>query len=243
MDAVSLGDGGSALVTFEHPIRNGEGPDFAVYENSFSDNSLELAFVEVSTDGERFVRFPATCLTQTETQLPNSGQTDPTNLNNLAGKFRIGYGTPFDLEELRDSTGINIDSIVYVRVVDVVGNIDPQYGSYDAFGHIVNDPWPTPFNTSGFDLTGVAVLNELAPVQGIDEAESTTQMGVYPNPTTDHLFVELVNPTKAFLLDITGRCMAVYELHEGRNTLDLADLPTGVYMLRCEGLVSKIVKK
>ena len=160
MAAVSLGDGGSALITFEHPIRNGEGPDFAVFENSFGDSFLELAFVEVSTDGERFVRFPATSLTQTQTQTGETGSTDPTKINNLAGKFRIGYGTPFDLAELADSTGIDIDSIVYVRLVDVVGSIDPQYASYDAFGHIVNDPWPTNFAACGFDLTGVAVMYE-----------------------------------------------------------------------------------
>ncbi len=165
MRAVSLGDGGTATITFAHPIRNGEGPDFAVFENGFANisagnYSLELAFVEVSSDGERFVRFPATSLTQTEHQIANAGSIDPTMINNLAGKFQVGYGTPFDLAELADSTGIDIDSIVYVRLVDVVGSIDPQYASYDAFGHIINDPWPTPFASSGFDLTGVAVMYE-----------------------------------------------------------------------------------
>ena len=160
LQVVSLGDGGSATLTFAHPIRNGEGPDFAVYENGFGDSFLELAFVEVSSDGERFVRFPATSLTQTETQTNGTGATDPTFINNLAGKFRIGYGTPFDLAELVDSTGIDIDSIVYVRVVDVIGSINPQYGTYDAFGHIINDPWPTDNVSGGFDLSGVAVLYE-----------------------------------------------------------------------------------
>jgi hypothetical protein len=240
-DVVSLGDGGSALVTFARPIRNGEGPDFAVYENGFSDNSLELAFVEVSTDGQRFVRFPATCLTQTETQLANAGQTDPTNLNNLAGKFRIGYGTPFDLEELRDSTGINIDSIVYVRVVDVVGSIDPQYGTYDAFGHIINDPWPTPFEASGYDLTGVAVLYENTNTTGIDEV--MTVEGIWPNPATDRINVSMRHAAEAVLFDLTGRQVASYSFREGLNTLDLTNLQGGVYMLRTEGSVSKIVKK
>ena len=240
-DVVSLGDGGSALVTFAHPIRNGEGPDFAVYENGFSDNSLELAFVEVSTDGQRFVRFPATCLTQTETQLANAGQTDPTNLNNLAGKFRIGYGTPFDLEELRDSTGINIDSIVYVRVVDVVGSINPQYGTYDAYGHIINDPWPTPFEASGYDLTGVAVLHENTNTSGIDEV--MTVEGIWPNPTADRVNVSMRYAAEGLLYDLTGRQVAAYSLREGLNTLDLTNLKNGVYMLRTEGSVSKIVKK
>ena len=240
-DVVSLGDGGSALVTFARPIRNGEGPDFAVYENGFSDNSLELAFVEVSTDGQRFVRFPATCLTQTETQLANAGQTDPTNLNNLAGKFRIGYGTPFDLEELRDSTGINIDSIVYVRVVDVVGSINPQYGTYDAYGHIINDPWPTPFEASGYDLTGVAVLHENTNTSGIDEV--MTVEGIWPNPTADRVNVSMRYAAEGLLYDLTGRQVAAYSLREGLNTLDLTNLKNGVYMLRTEGSVSKIVKK
>lgn len=240
-DVVSLGDGGSALVTFARPIRNGEGPDFAVYENGFSDNSLELAFVEVSTDGQRFVRFPATCLTQNETQLANAGQTDPTNLNNLAGKFRIGYGTPFDLEELRDSTGINIDSIVYVRVVDVVGSINPQYGTYDAYGHIINDPWPTPFEASGYDLTGVAVLHENTNTSGIDEV--MTVEGIWPNPTADRVNVSMRYAAEGLLYDLTGRQVAAYSLREGLNTLDLTNLKNGVYMLRTEGSVSKIVKK
>ena len=240
-DVVSLGDSGSALVTFAHPIRNGEGPDFAVYENGFSDNSLELAFVEVSTDGERFVRFPATCLTQTETQLGNAGQTDPTNLNNLAGKYRIGYGTPFDLEQLRDSTGINIDSIVYVRVVDVVGSINPEYGTYDAYGHIINDPWPTPFESSGFDLTGVAVLYENTATTGIADVTAAVE-ALWPNPATEIINVRLSRAAESVLYDLTGRQVATYSLREGLNTLDLTSLKSGIYMLRTEGSVSKIVK-
>lgn len=163
MLAVSLGDGGTATLTFAEPIRNIEGPDFAVFENGIvSDVTgnafLELAFVEVSTDGVNFVRFPATSLTPTETQMGGFGEVDPTLINNLAGKYQIGYGTPFDLEELRDSTAIDINNINYVRLVDVVGTIDPQYASRDSKGRIVNDPYPTAFNSSGYDLTGVAVL-------------------------------------------------------------------------------------
>jgi len=48
---ISLGDNGSATVTFNQPILNGSGPDFAVFENGFNDDFLELAFVEVSEDG------------------------------------------------------------------------------------------------------------------------------------------------------------------------------------------------
>ena len=314
-DVVCLGDGGMATLTFARPIRNGEGPDFAVFENSFGDSFLELAFVEVSSDGERFVRFPATSLTPTDVQTDTYGSTDPTMINNLAGKYRIGYGTPFDLEELRDSTGIDIDSIVYVRVIDVVGSVDSQYATYDAFGHMVNDPWPTPFPAGGFDLTGVGVIHELidstqliyytvtlsandsikgsvigsgiyvegsrieikaisnegyrfvdwsdgvtdsvrtimvisdinlvanfAEITGIDDVEAAIE-SLWPNPTADIVNVSVSRTIEAVLYDLSGRRVATYTLNEGNNTLDLSALQSGVYMLRTEGTVSKIVKR
>ena len=54
-----LGDDGSLVLTFPAPIADGAGPDFAVFENAFSTEFLELAFVEVSSDGTNFTRFPA----------------------------------------------------------------------------------------------------------------------------------------------------------------------------------------
>lgn len=237
LSVVSLGDGGSATLTFAQPIADGPGPDFAVFENSFGDYFLELAFVEVSSDGERFVRFPATSLTQTNTQVVSN--VDPTYINNLAGKFRMGYGTPFDLNELRDSTGIDINNITHVRVVDVVGSIDPQYATYDAFGHIVNDPWPTDSYSGGFDLDGVGVIN----VSGNSIADvEDNSVSVYPNPTADLLQVKAVTASTAELYDFSGRLAKTFEVGTASTTVSLADLPAGVYMLRVAGTVQKIVK-
>ena len=59
---VSLGDGGSAILTFSSPIINGNGPDFAVYENAFNNTFLELAHVEVSSDGFNYFRFESSSL-------------------------------------------------------------------------------------------------------------------------------------------------------------------------------------
>ncbi len=160
---VSLGDGGSITLTFAHPITNGPGADFAVFENSFSDNFLELAFVEVSSDGTNFVRFPAVSLTPTTTQVGAFGSLDPTNLNNLAGKYRGGYGTPFDLSDLTGLDAlVDLNNITEVRIVDVVGSINPLYASYDSQHNMVNDPWPTAYPSSGFDLDAVGVINQLA---------------------------------------------------------------------------------
>jgi hypothetical protein len=237
LSVVSLGDGGSATLTFEKPIINGNGYDFAVYENSFDDYFLELAFVEVSSDGQRFVRFPATSLTQTVRQV--TAKVDPTYINNLAGKYKTGYGTPFDLEELRDSTGIDINNITHIRIVDVVGSIDPQYGTYDAFGHIVNDPFPTNSYSSGFDLDGIAVLHQKG--EGIDEAE--TVVSIYPNPVSEVMNITVNEEMEAQLFDMSGRCLMTISLHCGANAVSLNGISNGIYLLRTPAGIQKIVKK
>lgn len=160
----SLGDGGRITLTFSTPINDGEGPDFAVFENGFYTTSTaifaELAFVEVSSNGVDFVRFPAVSLTQTSTQLGNFNTLDPTNVHNLAGKHPAGYGTPFDLAELAGSPGLDLQRITHVRLVDVVGDVKNGRGSQDSLGNWINDPWPTNFNTGGFDLDAVGVIHQ-----------------------------------------------------------------------------------
>ena len=240
MEAVSLGDGGSALLTFERPIRNGEGPDFVVFENDNIGTFLELAFVEVSSDGIHFVRFPATSLTPTDEQVGSFGSVDPTFINNLAGKFKIGYGTPFDLEELADSANINIDSIVYVRVIDVIGTIDPQYATYDAFGHIVNDPWPTNFASSGFDLSGVGVIHQ-KPV-GIENHEMP-QVFAYPNPCNGTLYIINENAQKVALYNMNGQLLEMVDNGDTHITLNMQSYPAGLYLLKVGNGVQKILKK
>lgn len=160
---VSLGDGGSITLTFDTPIADGAGADFAVFENSFSDTFLELAFVDVSSNGTDFFRFPSISLTQTTTQVGPFGSLDATDLFNLAGKYRGGYGTPFDLAELAGASPLlNVDDVRYVRVTDVIGTISPLYASRDSLGNIVNDPYSTPFSSGGFDLDAVGVLHTAA---------------------------------------------------------------------------------
>jgi hypothetical protein len=163
LPVVSLGDGGRITLTFAQPIGNGPGADFAVFENAIHDSFLELAFVEVSSDGSHFARFPAISLTPSETQTGSFGLLDTTDIHHLAGKYRRGFGTPFDLGALLPSPVVNVNAITHVRIVDAVGTIDPLFATFDSLGNLVNEPWPTNFETGGFDLDAVGVLNIAVP--------------------------------------------------------------------------------
>lgn len=173
LDAIEIINGdspGYLTVTFPTGIRNGDGADFAVFENGFAfggENSLfaELAYVEVSSNGSDFVRFDSI---STNTG-PTAGSGafagyDMTNVYNLAGKHQSGYGTPFDLEELAGmasvlSGSVDLDNIQYVRMVDIPGT-----GDYlDSLGNPILDNWLTT-GSGGFDFRlgeglGVGVIN------------------------------------------------------------------------------------
>jgi hypothetical protein len=152
-DIVSLGRGGEITLTFECGIGAGMGYDFAVFENGFSDTFLELAYVEVSSDGVSFVRFGNDSLT--EGPVGEFGSVEATDVGGFAGKYRQGYGTPFDLALLTDTSGLlDTNNIKWVRIVDIIGD-----GSYvDTSGDAIYDPYPTT-GSAGFDLDAVGVLN------------------------------------------------------------------------------------
>lgn len=178
-DILSLGRGGSVTLTFSQAITNGAGPDFAVFENSVSDTFLELAWVEVSTDGVHFVRFPNFSFTLNP--VGGFGNVDPTYVHGYGCKYRVGYGTPFDLSELAAAYAailagtdhfsavyeqaflsnyahLDLNAIHYVRLIDIAGD----GFALDAEGAPIYDPYPTT-GSAGFDLEAVGVLHQLVP--------------------------------------------------------------------------------
>jgi len=187
-DIVSLGRGGSITLTFTSPIKNGSGADFAIFENSFSDTFLELAWVEVSSDGVHFVRFPNFSF------IAEGEATDPALIHGLAGKYRQGFGTPFDLEQLPlayqailagthyfseqyvaafldNFSQLNLAQIQYVRLIDCVGD----GSALDAEGAPIYDPYPTT-GSAGFELEAVAVINQVE-LSGLSQSIDFTPIG------------------------------------------------------------------
>ena len=153
---VSLGEGGSLTLGFAEPLTDHPGPDFAVFENAFDDGFLELAFVEVSSDGVVFVRFDSLSLGRE--RVASYATLDARALAGLAGKYRKGYGTPFDLARLQNkpdvrSGAVDLGAIRYVRLVDIIGDGRET----DSFGAPIYDPTPTR-DSAGFDLDAVGVL-------------------------------------------------------------------------------------
>ena len=176
-DIVSLGDLNKTQITsgvapgkitlfFDSGIADKTGPDFVVFENGFVSGKkvfAELGYVEVSSDGTNFARFPSVSLT---TNLVGAfGTINAHNVYNLCGKHVNAYGqswgTPFDLSDvacdpLVRSNLVDLASIKYVRIVDIPGSGD----FLDSFSpaNPIFDAWVTS-GSGGVDLEAIGVIN------------------------------------------------------------------------------------
>jgi len=185
-DIVALGNGGSITLTFGGSIFNGAGADFAVFENAFSDTFLDLARVEVSSNGVEFFRFPAYSLTPGPVSA--FGSVDPTNLGGplvtgttntfyegFAGKYKQGFGTPFDLSALAGTGGLDLDHVQFVRLVDVLGN-GTEFDDFPGTPNRIYDPYKTT-GSGGFDLDAVGVMH-FAAAAPVPEPEQIAMLGL-----------------------------------------------------------------
>jgi len=199
MDIVCLGRGGQITMTFSDAIFNGSGNDFAVFENGVDDTFLELAWVEVSSDGIHFVRFPH--YSDTANPVSGFGSVQPTQIFGLASKYKQAYGTPFDLSELQlaydailenntdfsssfttafinNFAHLDLNNISYIRLIDIVGDGNAK----DAGGYTIYDPYPTT-GSAGFDLDAIAALHQAEPPNTF--ANWASDLGLSGTPSAD----------------------------------------------------------
>ncbi|MCR9247686.1 MAG: hypothetical protein NXI31_21885 [bacterium] len=174
----SLGIAGDLTLGFSVPIVDGPGADFIVSENAFrlASNALatfaEVVFVEVSSDGVHFARFPSRYFGPT--QQPGPFGTVPVgSYSGLAGQTPVLATTPgadprdvveaggdaFDLADLSADplvqTGlVDLMAIDQVRLVDVVSG-----QSLDSLGMPIFDP-----GAGSADIDAVTAIHQLGSV-------------------------------------------------------------------------------
>lgn len=175
-DVCVLGVGGSLTLGFASPIVDGPGADLSCFENGFGfgggGNFSEVAFVEVSSDGVNFARFPSNYAGPPVPQsafgtlpfgtfaglvggLPVfsnvvSNTLDPRDPVVAGGEF-------FDLAELTADPlvvagVVDLDGIQFVRVVDAIAGFD-----VDSSGKFVFDNGGS---TGSADIDAVAVCHD-----------------------------------------------------------------------------------
>jgi hypothetical protein len=170
----SLGNGGFVTLGFAVTITDGPGADFVVLENPFfsgptGSTFCETCFVEVSSNGVDFARFPSAYYGPPTNPGP-FGLVNTGTYANLAGVcpvYRNGDprdvveagGDAFDLAALKGDPlvlggKVNLAAITQVRLVDAVAGVDR-----DSRGVVIEDP-----STGSADIDGITVIHHVASV-------------------------------------------------------------------------------
>lgn len=149
VDVVSLGHGGTITVVFrDNAVADGPGDDLVVFENAFfagGDGGAlfdELAFVDVSADGKRWVPVAH----------------DPVTHDGLAGRAPVYGGSESGIDPLSPQGGgdrfdladVGLPFVRFVRLQDAGDVIDD-------LGNRLR-PWA---NKAGFDLDAAAALHSV----------------------------------------------------------------------------------
>jgi hypothetical protein len=150
-------------------------------------------------------------------------------INNLAGKYGAGFGTPFNLDDLSGISELDINKVTTIRLIDVIGSIGMS-GCNDNSGLKINDPFPTNFPTGGFDLDAVGAIHFMAHTSVMEHA--TPVVSIFPNPCTDQLNINVL-PGR-YTLSLYG--IAGNAVFTGQFTDNICvatgKLATGVYYAR-----------
>jgi hypothetical protein len=139
------------------------------------------------------------------------------------------YGVPFDLAELKDSQNYQT-SFQYVRITDVVGSINPNLGSKDSKGNMINDPWPTPFASSGFDLDAVGVIHQSTTTNKVNSLHENLFCKYNKNIRT-LTFAKPLNENIAIYSN--AGIIVFHQKINGSKLIVPQNLSEGIYYLQC----------
>src|SRR5690606_15339734 len=132
-------------------------------------------------------------------------------------------------------TGLDVNAVTHVRIIDVVGSIHPDFARYDSEGNVINDPYPTPFPAGGFDLLGVGVLNNNQPNR-ISDLALKLQVKIYPNPAQDYLIIETqkiqTNNVRYCIIDALGKRLSTGTFSHQQNRVSISSLSSGWYWMK-----------
>ena len=158
---------------------------------------------------------------------------------------------PFDLEELSSQSGLDINKITHVKIIDVVGCIQANYATYDQYQNIINDPWNTPYPSGGFDLDAVGVIHQDNSGEINELSKSVSQFEVFPNPI-DNLsvikyYLNESLPIKIVISDVLGKQNFVLidqKEDKGLHTIKLnnINLTNGIYFVKLLTTKGNLVK-
>ena len=100
-------------------------------------------------------------------------------------------------------------------------------------------------NGESTELTGVRKISfENNNFTAVEDVASPSSIRVYPNPTADMLIIDGADAKQEIeIYSINGTKVLSAQSQEGTNTIQVTQLPNGVYLLRLADETFKLIKE
>ena len=101
--------------------------------------------------------------------------------------------------------------------------------------------WKIQYFEKNTDITGFTGTHQCGGGTGIDEAKDLPSLAIYPNPVKDVLNIAADKPVHSIrIYNVYGTEVAHAT---DTNSVNVSHLPAGVYMVRADGKVARIIKE
>lgn len=100
-------------------------------------------------------------------------------------------------------------------------------------------------NGESTELTGVRKISfENNDFTAIEDVTTPSTIHIYPNPTADMLIIDGVTAKQEITIySLNGSKVLSTQSQEGTNTIQVSELPNGVYLLRLSNETFKLIKE
>jgi hypothetical protein len=210
--------------------------DSLVYTVSVIDSMVEgLAIVAITDTGNVTTRDTVRYCTISDRSKPTISRTVPfgTLIIEDIGAWQRGIDTVF----ITDTANVIISPGLYIS-----GNCN----SHVELGIATHDQSPAHFIAHIIDCAGNDTNDPVFFVPGSDGVaplEGSTNIRVFPNPSTDIFTIELpVTPTNVELLDALGRLVSRFTA-QGEYQFEASNLVSGTYFLHAGNSVLRLTKQ
>jgi hypothetical protein len=251
---------GARLTLVGTPTNGGSAPQYQWYKNNIAIPSATTTSYTSNTAADKDIFY----CTMTTTGVCADPYTDTSNRIPITV---LPWLTPSVSIAATPNTPVNGGEMITFNATPVNGGTKPVYqwkrNNADVIGAISNT-WGSPSLANADTICVVMTSNYRCPspataksncivvqinTTGIDNTTLLNGIKIYPNPVTDVLHIEGIQPiTTIQLFDVTGRLVVTSTAQQSTATISTHTLAAGTYMLQLilpngEKLNSKLTKQ
>jgi len=89
-------------------------------------------------------------------------------------------------------------------------------------------------NKEGWMIDNISICLGCGNCLGINEAENKELISIFPNPATDELTIETQLTSEIEISNLEGQVVKKFEVNDGKLSIDISDLNSGIYIIRVQ---------